>query len=276
MSSHNVGSVERALKILEELGATQKARGLTFSEIKERMEERIGKIPKSTLSYLLRTLVKTGYVRFNTKTKQHTLGLPLVTLGNQVRRSMRLPEQDSLWLLKTILKETKFGAHLAEFDLGYAVYVDRVEAPGFFEAKIWPGKRQIPHVTAVGKALVCGFSEDQLKELLAQHASSQKEYPKAITSLSGLTEHLAEVRERGYAFDDEEHAENVRCVAAPVYAATGEVLWAIGISGTKIELPSQEKMHKIGKYLRGKADDLAKQLSHSSNLQKQLSNLPTG
>jgi DNA-binding IclR family transcriptional regulator len=51
-----------------------------------------------------------------------------------------------------------------------------------------------------------------------------------------LAAHLAEIRAQGYALDDEEHEEGVRCIAAPVYDYTGIAIATIGISGPTVRV----------------------------------------
>lgn len=252
--AHTSGSVERTFKILDELVATPKPWGLTFSELREHTD-----IPKSTLSYLLRTLIKHGYLRYNEKTKLHSLGTPFMPMGEKVRLRLQgeVPEKECRELLNKIVDKLKFGAHLAVLDSGYAVYLWRVDAPGFFTAKISPGKRQIPHVTAVGKALLCCHNEGQIQKILDMHPISADAFPKAILRLRPLMAELAKVHDRGYATDNEEHASGVRCVAAPIYAAPGKVVASIGITGS-LAVVSPEQMDEIGLKLRREANEAAK------------------
>ena len=83
-------------------------------------------------------------------------------------------------------------------------------------------RRVAPQATAVGKALICRLERQEVQEIVALHPLSPVS-PKTIVTLPHLLEELAAIRRRGYAIDDEEHAVGVRCVAAPVFAASGEV-----------------------------------------------------
>jgi IclR family acetate operon transcriptional repressor len=73
--------------------------------------------------------------------------------------------------------------------------------------------------------------------------------PRTIVTLPHLFEELAAIRRRGYAIDDEEHAVGVRCVAAPVFAASGEVVAAIGVSGTVSQL-NDDYLPSLGKIVQ--------------------------
>src|SRR5712664_4248447 len=204
-----VTSVERALSILELLAS--KHQGLSTSAI-----SRSTNLPKSSTSYLLRTLVARGYVRRDTETGQHTLGIRVLSLGGRAVQEKALRE-------------------LAILDHGDAVYVERIESPGFIKMDIWNGRRVAPQATAVGKALICRLERQEVQEIAALHPLSPVS-PKTIVTLPHLLEELAAIRRRGYAIDDEEHAVGVRCGAAPVFAAGGEVVAAIGVSGTVSQL----------------------------------------
>jgi DNA-binding IclR family transcriptional regulator len=222
-----VTSVERALTVLELLA--EKRQGLTTSDLSRRAH-----VPKSTMSYLLRTLVRRGYVRRDALTGHHTLGTRLLTLGGQAMQGMELREV-AMPYLRQIVERTRLGAHLAILDHGAAVYVERIESPGFIKMAIWIGRRMPPQVTAVGKALICQLDAHDIREIVANNPASTVT-PKSIQRMPQLYDELARTRERGFAVDDEESAMGVRCVAAPVMAASGEVVASLGVSATVSQL----------------------------------------
>src|SRR5689334_22090283 len=104
-SREQVTSVERALSILVLLASRN--RGLSTSEI-----SRAAKVPKSSTSYLLRTLVSRAYVRRDLETGQHTLGIRVLSLGGQAMQGMALREL-ALPHLRQIVESTHLRAHLA-------------------------------------------------------------------------------------------------------------------------------------------------------------------
>src|SRR5688500_20388856 len=105
-----VTSVERALSILELLASRN--HGLSTSEI-----SRAAKVPKSSTSYLLRTLVGRGYVRRDVETGQHTLGIRVLSLGGQAMQGMALREL-AMPHLRQIAERTGPGSHLRTLDYG--------------------------------------------------------------------------------------------------------------------------------------------------------------
>ena len=249
-SREQVTSVERALSILELLAS--KHQGLSVSEI-----SRFAEVPKSSTSYLLRTLVGRGYVHRDTETGQHTLGIRVLSLGSQAMQGMALREV-ALPHLRHLVEQTRLGAHLAVLDHGDAVYVERLESPGFIKMDIWNGRRVAPQATAIGKALICQLEKEEVQEIVARHRISPIS-AKTIMSLPRLLTELAATRQRGYAIDDEEHAVGVRCVAAPVFAASGEIVAAIGVSGTVSQI-SDTYVASVGNMVRTAALKFSAQL----------------
>jgi IclR family acetate operon transcriptional repressor len=249
-SRDQVASVERALSILELLA--NKHQGLSTSEI-----SRFARLPKSSTSYLLRTLVGRGYVRRDPETGQHTLGVRVLSLGGQAMQGMALREV-ALPHLRHLVERTRLGAHLAILDQGDAVYIERLESPGFIKMDIWNGRRVAPQATAIGKALICQMEKQEIQEIVARHRVNPAS-AKTITSLPRLVTELAVTRRRGYAVDDEEHAVGVRCVAAPVFAASGEIVAAIGVSGTVSQI-NDTYLASVGNIVRTSALKFSAQL----------------
>ena len=248
--SSSVTSVERALSILELLASRHE--GLSTSEI-----SRFVRLPKSSTSYLLRTLVTRGYVHRDRETGQHTLGVRVLSLGGQAMQGMALREV-ALPHLRQVVEQTRLGAHLAILDHGDAVYIERIESPGFIKMDIWNGRRVAPQATAVGKALICQLDQAEVQDIVARHPISATS-AKTIMSFPRLLSELAAMRQRGYAIDDEEHAVGVRCVAAPVFAASGDVVAALGVSGTVSQI-SDQYLASLGNIVRTAAVKLSAQL----------------
>lgn len=246
----HVTSVERALSILELLASRN--HGLSTSEI-----SRVARVPKSSTSYLLRTLVARGYVRRDPETGHHTLGIRVLSLGGQAMQGMALREL-AIPHLRQLVETTRLGAHLAILDHGDAVYIERIESPGFIKMDIWNGRRVAPQVTAVGKALICHMSREEVQEIAGLHPIKPVS-PRTIVTLPHLFEELAAICRRGYAIDDEEHAVGVRCVAAPVFSASGDVVAAIGVTGTVSQL-NDDYMPSLGKIVQTAALKLSAQL----------------
>jgi DNA-binding IclR family transcriptional regulator len=86
------------------------------------------------------------------------------------------------------------------------------------------------HCTATGKAILAFFPEDRVDEVLEQHGLPERT-ANTITDLETLHDELATIRERGYAYKDEEEVEGLRAVGAPVIDHEETVLGSLSIAG---------------------------------------------
>ena len=249
-------AVERALGILE--GVAQNRDGLTNAEISRKLG-----IPKSSASYILRTLERRGYLRRQTQTGRYRLGLKVLSLGRDVLTGFEIGEVAAP-ILRALVERTQLTAHLAILDHGEAVYIEKVDAPGFIKMDTWVGRRMFVHSTSVGKALVAHSPKSDVEAILRQHGM-KKRTPKTISTPSRFFAELEKVRAQGYAVDDEENSLGARCLAVPVFDRLGRVEASLGISGTTTQIDDAH-LPKLADLLRDAARRISRQLARSSGV----------
>ena len=253
METNPATAVERALNILE--AAAHRREGLTNSEISRKLG-----IPKSSASYILRTLDRRGYLRRDGETGRYRLGLKILSLGGDVRANLDLA-QIALPFMQALQERIHLTVHLAVLDQGEAVYIEKVEAPGFFKVNTWVGRRMYLHSTSVGKCLVAWLPKPEVESLLHQQGL-KKRTPKTITSLAKLVAELEFVRAQGHAVDDEENSLGARCVAVPISGANGVAIAALGVSGTLTQM-EEANLPRILEALKETARRVARQMQRS-------------
>jgi IclR family acetate operon transcriptional repressor len=128
------------------------------------------------------------------------------------------------------MEEAGETVNLAVEDDGMAVYLAQVECRQMMRAFARPGSRVPLHCSAVGKAMLCGASDKRLARILHQHGMPRLTV-KTITSPAALRADLARARSSGHVVDDEEHAIGLRCIGAPIFDETGDVVAGISASG---------------------------------------------
>jgi DNA-binding IclR family transcriptional regulator len=245
--------VERALSILETVA--NRREGLTNSEISRKLG-----IPKSSASYILRTLDRRGYLRRDQETGRYRLGLKILSLGGDVRANLDLAEV-ALPFMRALLDRVHLTIHLAVLDQGEAVYIEKIEAPGFFKVNTWVGRRMYLHSTSVGKCLLAWRPKSEIESLLKEQGL-KKRTPKTITSMAKLLAELDHVREQGHAVDDEENSVGARCLGAPIFDAEGIVTAALGVSGTLTQM-EEANIPKIADALKEATRRISRQLLRS-------------
>jgi DNA-binding IclR family transcriptional regulator len=246
-------AVERALNILE--AAAQRRDGLTNAEISRKLG-----IPKSSASYILRTLEKRSYLRREPETGRYRLGLKILSLGGDAQASLDISDI-ALPFMRILGERIRMTVHLAVLDQGEAVYIEKVEAPGFFKVNTWVGRRMFLHSTSVGKCLLAWLPRHEV-ETLVKPQGLKKRTPKTITSVSKLLADLEHVKHSGYAVDDEENSLGARCLGAPIFDALGNVTAALGASGTLTQT-DEASMPRIIDALKETARRVSRQLQRS-------------
>lgn len=251
MENDSSTAIGRAFDILEAI-ARRGDGGMTNSDLSRRLQ-----IPKSSASYILRTLENRGYLQRDQNSGKYSLGLKLLILSRGITadsdaRALAKP------LLEKFVKETNLSAHLAVLDNGRAVYVERVEAVSFVKMDIWVGHRVPVHSTAVGKALVSDLTEAEVTKILDARGMDKRTLQTIATHTKFLRE-LERVRAVGYALDNEENSESVRCIAAPVFAHDNKVVAAFGTSATTMQL-TEAALPNIADKIKTAARKISEQL----------------
>ena len=108
----------------------------------------------------------------------------------------------------------------------------RVDAPGAVRFDAALGRRELPHCTAVGKALLASLPPNEARAIL-DRTELPRRTPYTITDIGDLMEDLTRTGQRGYAIDDEEDTEGVHCVRTCVFDRSGEPVGAISVTGLK-------------------------------------------
>lgn len=196
-----VKSADRTLDVLEALSGGP----ASLAELAGRLG-----IPKSSLHSILRTLDHRGWVETDATRSTYALGMNALLIGASY------VDQDP-----TVLRTSDIMDRLAA-DTGETVHLARLEAPDVvYLAKresVHPlrmfsaiGRRLPAHATALGKAMLAQLPDESLRALLPATLAGTTEH--TITSREVLIEHLAEVRETGWAIDAEEAGLGMRCFA---------------------------------------------------------------
>jgi DNA-binding IclR family transcriptional regulator len=254
-ASHNDSpsvAVERALAMLE--AVAQEPEGLSNAEISRKLE-----IPKSSASYILRTLEKQAYLNRDPATGRYRVGLKILSLSRGALTGIDVREV-ALPIMRHLMQKTSLTCHLAILDGPDAVYIEKVESEGFIRMDTWVGRRMRVHATSVGKALVAYIAQQRLEKIIADRGM-EKRTPKTITSLPRLLKELEKVRSQGYAVDDEENNIGARCLGAPIFDQNGAIEASLGLSGT-INQVNPQTMPRIVEALKDAARHISMQLGY--------------
>jgi DNA-binding IclR family transcriptional regulator len=215
-------SLDRALTLLRALSDGRK----TLDELAAVID-----VHKSTVLRLLRTLEEHRFVR-REGVRHYRLGTALFDLANKALEDLDV-RRAAEPALRELNAETGHTVHLASYEDGEVVYIDKYDSTHPVRMYSRIGKRAPLHCTAVAKVLLAERPE-------TREIAQRMEYPRltanTITDPERYLAELAQVRERGYAIDNSEHEDFIHCVAAPVRGQRGEVIAAVSLSVPKVFL----------------------------------------
>jgi IclR family transcriptional regulator, KDG regulon repressor len=246
-------SVDRTIDVLELLVSCRT--GVTLSDLSRRL-----KIPKSTAHYLIRTLMLRGYVQRDTSGRHYSIGLRVFNLAAAAMPELHLTNL-TLPYLRQLASTLDLTATTSVLRGAEAVII--AAAPSFhdFGGGAWIGRHVDVHCTAQGKALLAFLSDCDLQKLMGD-LEPARFTRNTIPSLSMLRQHLSEIRQKGFAVNNQEHVIGVRAVAAPVFDCLGSAVAAISVRGSVTQLP-ECRLRQLGPELASVARDISREMGSS-------------
>lgn len=206
-------------------------------------------MPKSTVHDHLRTLEAAEYLIHEDDT--YRIGARFLELGGYARHRMKVyrtakPEVQSL------SDETGEHANLMIEEHGMGIFLYKSEGGEAVHLDTYAGMRAHLQTTALGKAILAHYPRDRVESIIDRHGLPQRT-PNTVTDPTELFEELADIRERGYATDDEERVEGVRCVAAPIRGAD-RVFGSVSISAPKSRMEGERFDDELPKLVLRRAN----------------------
>jgi IclR family transcriptional regulator, KDG regulon repressor len=217
------GTVGKALDVLDQVAAF--GRPVRFSELLAQSP-----FPKATLYRLVQTLTHQGMLAHDPEHQTYSPGVRLVRLAHAAWAQSSLAPVARPWLdrLSASVGET---VHLAQLDHAQVLYVDKRNATRPIEMFSEAGKIGPAYCTGVGKAMLAFLDDNARNEIIAQQ-SFHAFTPATLTTPEALSMELADVREKGCAFDREEHEPGIICAAVPILTERGRALGALSITSS--------------------------------------------
>ena len=247
-----LSTLEKGLRVLEALATPAAAEGLTLTELALRLG-----MHRTTLFRFLVTLRERGYVERDADTDRYRLGVSVLTLATSLLNNLDL-RRIARPILLELRDSTRELVHLAVMQQDWVVTVERIEGTRSLSLQTDVGDRRPAYCTASGKAMLARLPPAEVERILA--AGMPRLTPRTITTPAAMAPELATTRERGYAIDDEERTEGIRCVAAPVFGHDGTAQGAISLAaptlrfdwdrvatvGAEVARAAAEISHRLG------------------------------
>ncbi len=229
------GTVGKALDVLDMVARA--GRPVRFSELLASKT-----YPKATLYRFLQTLTHQGMLAYDPDRQSYALGVRLVRLAHTAWAQSSLAPIARPWI-DSLSAEVGETIHLAQLDQAQVLYVDKRNAARPVEMYSQAGKVGPAYCTGVGKAMLAFLPNDALQSAL-ERQSFHRFTPQTLASRPLLMAELEAIRQRGYAFDREEHEPGIICIALPIRTRAGRVMGALSVTSTtgRTTLPALEEL----------------------------------
>ena len=220
-AQNTIKSLDRAMAVFEYLSEAQ-GKPLT------QLAEETGQSP-ATVYRILITLEGRGLVEFEPEEQVWHIGPRAFMIGTRFLKRTSLVER-ARPILRKLMEFTGETANLGIEKDGSVLFLSQVETQSNIRAFFPPGTLSPMHASGIGKALLAHMGEDRLARVL--NASRLEAFThRTVATPEALQADLAKIRQRGFAFDNEEKNLGMRCIAAPVFDSNHEAVAGLSVSG---------------------------------------------
>jgi DNA-binding IclR family transcriptional regulator len=234
IDSNKSATALRALRVLEALAQSRHA--LSASEVAG-----IIGVERTTAYRMLMTLREAGYVVRDQHQRAYRLGYKVLTLSRAMLSGSERTELIAA-CLREISARTGESAHYSVLERDCTVLVQRSTGTQLVTIDFQIGDRAPLHCTSIGKVLLAYQDPAAIETVI--DGGLPRFARNTITDPASLRAELRKVRAQGYAYDEMEFADDMRCVAVPVIEKDGRVTSGISLSGPASRY-SRQKLREL-------------------------------
>ena len=215
---------------------------------------------KSTVHRLLMSLVYMGYARQDAASQKYMLSYKIVGMAGKLLEHMDVLQVAKPYL-ERLSERSGETVHLVQREGNRILYIHKIEAKvGTIRMVSHVGMIHPMYCSGVGKAIMATLPEQEVRQIW-DASDIEKKTDRTITDYDKMLIELAEIREKGYALDDEENEKGVRCIAACLYGYQKEVTYAFSISGPASRM-TRERVEELAADVRSVQKQLSAELGY--------------
>jgi len=200
------------------------------------------KVNKSTAFRILDTFLNSNMVEKNRETLKYRLGPAILRLSEQYYQNFNIIES-ARPVMEKLAAEIRESVHLCILANNSAVIIEQIVSNSRLVVNAKVGNSEPLHCSSVGKCLLA-FTSEENREKMIGNISFDTFTEKTIRDKNGLNAEIKRVQKQGYAIDDEELSEHIRCAAVPVFDEHGMCIHSLGASGAASRM-TDEKINRI-------------------------------
>lgn len=252
-----VQSLERALGLLNIL--SEYPDGIQITRLSE-----LAGLSKSTVHRLLSTLQAMNYVVKDQDTELYKIGLQLLYLSRNILNNIDITQIAKPYLEK-LSADVNETVHLCIEDNGEVMYIDKIESNQTIRLVSRIGSRAPTYCTGVGKILLSGMGKDEYEKAVTLN-SFEPRTAKTITSKKELDVEINTVKKQGYALDNIENEQGIRCIAGPIYDFHGRIIASFSISGPSNRITMERVNDELIQKVKETSSQISRQLGYTGEI----------
>ncbi len=234
MKKYGAPSVKKAFAILSVISSSRE--GMGVSELAKNL-----KMAKSTVHGMTSALEELGAVMRDPVTKKYKLGFTLLEIGRSAYSQIDL-SSSARPVMEELMQKTQTSVFLGILNWDHVTVLDIVESNQDLKITAPVGTTMPLFAGAVGKVFLASMEEEQARKII-----NSKGLPSftdnSIVDTASYFQELKQVRDKGFAVDDEEYILGVRAVASPL-KGLGQLRSAIWLVGFKASI-DDKMMHML-------------------------------
>ena len=216
-------SVAAVLKVFGILQALSERPETGISELSVRLS-----MPKATVYRFLQTIMMLGYVRQEPDSERYGLTMKVYELGT---KALQQPEVVDLAKhhMQILADKTGETIHLGALIESEIIYIHKVDSNHTLGMYSRIGRRAPLHCTAIGKVLMA-WEHPERRALVLKGVDFMPYREKTITTISQYEDELRKVKAQGFAEDQEEFDDHIRCIGIPIFDRLNHPVAGMSIS----------------------------------------------
>jgi IclR family acetate operon transcriptional repressor len=253
--SYRLDAVDR---VAEVLAALERQPGTGLAAI-----ARSTSLSEATVLRYLKSLMAHGLVEQMDGTRRYRLGPRLFELGQRVLGD-RDPRDAAMAFMQQLLHRFDETVNLGMRQGDSLVLVESLESGQSVRMGARVGQQDKWYASGLGKAMLAHLDDDELQRIVGR-SPYPRFTPNTFTTAERLRHELKRTRQRGYAIDDEEFEQGLRCVAACVFDHRGRPGFALSLSGPAVRF-TPAVVAEMGREVSAAAIALSVRLGHINAL----------
>jgi DNA-binding IclR family transcriptional regulator len=219
-------------------------------------------INRSRMFRIFKTLERRDFVTYDPETETYRLGLKFLEIAQNIRSRLNL-RREAENILKELADGTGDCSYLIIPSGNSAIVVDRYSGDNLLQLSAPIGSRLPLHAGAAPKVLLAFMPEEQ-RERVIDEMKLPVFTANTIRDKDTLRMVLAQIREQGYAVDEQDFEVGAYAFGAPVFDHEGNVVAGLSITTPTARCSAKRRKELIA-MVRASAKELSEKLGYQSN-----------